>query len=173
VDLVIGELRDQCKEGDARWVGGVITGLARKYTKRGDLMATFWLEDLDSSIEVWVFPRTMTEVGHLLADDAIVCVKGRLDLRDEVPKLVCVELKRPELSAEGDQALHLKIPLHALSEQRVDHLKRVLGDHPGGSPVFLHVGSKVIRLAAEHCVHTGGGLLAELRELLGPACLWN
>ena len=81
-----------------RWVGGVVTGLARKYTKRGELMATFILEDLQSSIEVFVFPRTMTEVGYLLADDAVVCVKGRLDLRDDVPKVVCMELKRPQLS---------------------------------------------------------------------------
>jgi hypothetical protein len=84
-----------------RWVGGVVTGLARKYTRKGELMATFFLEDLESSIEVFVFPRTMTEVGYLLADDAVICVKGRLDLRDEVPKLVCSELKRPQLSLDG------------------------------------------------------------------------
>ena len=62
--------------GGDRWVGGVVTGLARKYTKRGELMATFVLEDLQSSIEVFVFPRTMTEVGYLLADDTVVCVRA-------------------------------------------------------------------------------------------------
>ena len=92
-----------------RWVGGVVTGLTRKYTKRGELMATFVLEDLESSIEVLVFPRTMTEVGHLLADDAVVCVKGRLDLRDDVPKLVCSEVKRPQLSPDGAEPLHLVV----------------------------------------------------------------
>ena len=35
-------------------VGGVITSLNRKYTKKGDLMAVFVLEDLQSSIEVMV-----------------------------------------------------------------------------------------------------------------------
>ena len=29
----------------------VVTGLARKYTRKGELMATFFLEDLESSIE--------------------------------------------------------------------------------------------------------------------------
>ena len=98
VDTTIAELRDGGREGELRWVGGVVTGVVRKYTKRGELMATFVLEDLVSSIEVWVFPRTMTEVGHLLADDAVVCVKGRLDLREEPAKLVCMEIKRPELN---------------------------------------------------------------------------
>ena len=38
-------------------LGGVITGLARKFTKKGDQMAVFVLEDLDGAIEVTVFPR--------------------------------------------------------------------------------------------------------------------
>ncbi len=64
-------------------VGGVVTGLTRKFTKRGDQMAVFVLEDLESGIEVTLFPRTLVEHGHKLADDAIVAVKGRLDRRDE------------------------------------------------------------------------------------------
>jgi len=157
--------------GEVRWVGGVITSLVRKYTKRGDLMATFVLEDLESSIEVWVFPKTMAEVGYLLADDAVVSVKGRLDLRDEQPKLVCMEIKRPELSAEGTEPLHVFLPLGALSDDRVHALKRLLQEHPGPAPVLLHVGAKCIRLASDFCVDTTRGLLAELRVLLGPACL--
>ncbi len=144
-----------------------MTGVARKYTKRGELMATFTLEDLVSAIEVWVFPRTMTEVGHLLADDTVVCVKGRLDLREEPAKLVCMEIKRPELNPT-DQPLHVELPLHALTDERVESLKRLLSEHPGPSPVLLHVGAKCIRLASQWSVDTTRGLLAELRVLLGP-----
>ncbi|HET9076393.1 MAG TPA: DNA polymerase III subunit alpha [Acidimicrobiales bacterium] len=168
-----GEGRDafRGRDGDARWVGGVITGLVRKYTKRGDLMATFVLEDLDSSMEVWVFPKTMTEVGYLLADDAVVCVKGRLDLREDQPKLICLEIKKPDFTPSGAEPLHLYLPLHALTDARVDDLKRLLLEHPGPSPVFLHVGEKCIRLAPGFGVDATKGLLAELRVLLGPGCL--
>ncbi len=181
VDTTIAELRDQLqgvdagpgrlRDGEARWVGGVVTGLVRKYTKRGDLMATFTLEDLESAIEVWVFPRTMVEVGHLLADDAVVCLKGRLDLRDEQPKLICVELRKPDLNPAESAPLHLALPIHALTDERVASLKRLLTDHPGPAPVLLHVGAKCIRLASEFSVDTTRGLLAELRVLLGPSCL--
>ena len=41
------------------------------------------LEDLEASIEVMLFPRTLAEHGHKLADDAIVAVRGRIDRRDE------------------------------------------------------------------------------------------
>ncbi|HWE55372.1 MAG TPA: hypothetical protein VG435_07655, partial [Acidimicrobiales bacterium] len=105
------------------------------------------------------------------ADDAVVCVKGRLDLRDEQPKFICMEIKKPELSTSGAEPLHVYLPLNALSDDRVDRLKRLLCEHVGDSPVFLHVGEKSIRLSAEFCVDTGRGLLGELRELLGPTCL--
>ncbi len=71
------------EDGASVKVGGVITNLARKFTKKGDQMAVFVLEDLESSIEVTVFPRTLVEQGHKLEDDIIVAVKGRLDKRDE------------------------------------------------------------------------------------------
>jgi DNA polymerase-3 subunit alpha len=171
-EVTVSEMREQ-KEGELRWVGGVVTGLVRKYTKRGDLMATFTLEDLAASLDVWVFPRTMQEVGHLLVDDAVVCVRGRLDLRDDEPKLICMEVKRPELVLDGADPLHLDLPIHALSDDRVTRLKQLLTDHPGSSPVFLHVGTKVIRLAEDFSVDARNGLLAELRVLLGPSCLWN
>jgi DNA polymerase-3 subunit alpha len=171
-EVSLAEFRE-IREGELRWVGGVVTGLVRKYTKRGELMATFTLEDLQAALDVWVFPRTMTDIGHLLADDAVVCVRGRLDLRDEAPKLICMELKRPALGLDGAEPLHLAVPIHALSGERVDRLKRLLEEHPGASAVFLHVGTKVIRLADGFAVDARNGLLAELRVLLGPACLWN
>ena len=41
----------------------MITGLGRKFTKKGDQMAVFVLEDLEASIEVTVFPRTLPSRG--------------------------------------------------------------------------------------------------------------
>ena len=69
-------------------LGGVITGLSRKFTKKGDQMAVFVLEDLDSAIEVTVFPRVLLEQGHKLVDDAIVTVKGRIDRKRRDPARV-------------------------------------------------------------------------------------
>jgi hypothetical protein len=84
-----------------------------------------------------------------------------------------MELKRPELVLDGAREVHLQLPLNALSDETVGRLKRLLVAHPGGSPVFLHVNDKVIRLSDEFNVDDRNGFLAELRELLGPGCLWN
>ncbi len=155
-------------EGQIRLVGGVVTELNRRYTKKGDLMATFVLEDLNASIEVFVFPKSMADYGALLDDDAIVVLKGRVDLRDDRLKLVCMEVQRPELAPGGCTDLHVSLPLHALTDRVVDQLRRLLAEHPGDSPVFLHVGEKVLRLPPECNVDSTRGLIGELRVLLGP-----
>jgi DNA polymerase-3 subunit alpha len=173
-DATVNDLRD-LRDGELRIVGGVVTNLARKYTKRGDLMATFVLEDLEAAVEVMVFPRTMTEHGHVLADDAIVCVKGRLDSREDTPKLVAMELKRPELVLDGGPPVRLRLNPGALSETRIARLRDLLAEHPGTSPVFVHFDaapqSTVLRLGDDYLVDASNGLCAELRVLFGDAAV--
>ena len=81
-----------------RAVGGVVTDLRRTYTKKGDLMARFVLEDLQAAMEVFVFPKTMADYGALIENDAILVVRGRLDTREEEPKIVCMEVAAPASS---------------------------------------------------------------------------
>ncbi|CAA9210655.1 MAG: DNA polymerase III alpha subunit [uncultured Acidimicrobiales bacterium] len=178
-DCTIAELREQApadgadggRGGDSRWVGGVVTGLTRKFTRKGEPMATFCLEDLQSAIQVLVFPRTMNDVGHLLVDDAVLCVKGRLDTRDDEPSMVCLEIRVPDLVLDGGPPLRVRVPAGQLSEDGVDRLKALLLEHPGESAVYLHVDTLVLRLPAGFAVDLGGSLLGELRVLFGPDCL--
>ncbi len=175
-DCSLAEVRDsgdqlgtaQGGDGQVLAVGGVVTELSRRYTKKGDLMATFVLEDLQASVEVFVFPKTMAEYGALLEDDAIVVVKGRIDLRDERTKLVCMEVQRPELSPDGVSELRISLPVRTLTDSTVTRLRDLLVDHPGDSPVLVHVGSKLLRLPPEYNVDFHRGLVGELRVLLGP-----
>jgi len=168
----IAELREASpgegrRDGEVRVVGGVVTALTRKHTKKGDLMATFTLEDLESQIEVFVFPRVMQSCGELLTDDAIVCVKARLDAREDPPKLVALDLTLPDLTEPGSKPLGVRIP-PGCTDSTVDRLKAILMAHPGPTPVDLTVGDKVLRLPVDISVEARPGLLAELRVLLGP-----
>ena len=178
-DCTIVELRDSGTASPARgggegWtgpslrtVGGVVTSLQRKYTKKGDLMAVFVLEDLGAAIEVMVFPKTMAEQGYKLVDDAVVCVKGRLDTREDIPKLIAMAITPIELSHDGGIPLRINVPPSVLDEGMVERLKALLAEHPGDSPVFLHVGPTVLRLPSSCNVDSGRGLLGELKVLLG------
>ncbi len=170
-DCSISDLAD-AEDSTVKVCGGVVTCLQRKWTRKGDLMAVFTLEDLQGSIEVMVFPRTMSEVGHKLVDDAVVCVKGRLDTREDQPKLIALEVDRFEPVLDGAPPLRLKLPPNALTDELVATLQGLLRRFPGSSPVFLHVGDqRVLRLPDSWCAEVGSGLLAELRVLLGSAAI--
>jgi len=173
-DTTLAEFRE-LREGEVRSVAGIVTSLARKYTRRGELMATFVLEDLGAALDVMVFPKTMAQFGHLLEDDAIVCAKGRLDLRDEAPKVIAMELTRPELVVDSGPPVRVRAKLRSFDQERVARLKEVLARYTGDSPVFVHLegGEKVtvVRLADDFCVSATGALFAELRVLLGADCI--
>lgn len=171
-DRTIDELAT-LNEGGMVKIGGVCTGLQRKWTRKGDLMAVFQLEDLKSQIEVMVFPKTMTDIGHLLADDAVLIVKGRLDTREaEAPKLVAMSVEVFDGVTDGAPPLRIKVQPQALSEQQLGKLKALLSEFPGESEVFVHLGEgHALRLPAAMNVEVTTGLLGELRVLFGPDSL--
>jgi DNA polymerase-3 subunit alpha len=136
-------------------VGGIINGLARRYTRKGDQMATFQLEDLQGSVEVTLFPKTLQKFGHQLADDILVSVRGRLDKRDDSRVgMMAMDITILEGLRAFQDSLHLKISAQVLTESTIETLKATLLDHPGTSPVFLHLGpDNVLRLDSEFNVN--------------------
>ncbi|HSP05425.1 MAG TPA: OB-fold nucleic acid binding domain-containing protein, partial [Acidimicrobiales bacterium] len=162
----------ECEDGAIKTVGGVITNLQRKWTKKGDLMGVFVLEDLESNVETMVFPRTMTEHGHKLEDDAIVLVKARIDKRDDMPKLIAMEIEVVEGVSDSATPFRLRVMPNRLTAELIAQLKEILLEHPGDHPVLLHLGDdKVLRLPPAYGVDAETGLVSEIRVLLGPAAL--
>ena len=180
-DMTIAELVDQASstsstqpeyQSGAVTLGGVVTSLSRRYTKRGELMATFTLEDLEASIEVFCFPKTMQEYGMRLESDAIVCVRGRLDVREDEAKLIAIEITRPEFAPEdANLPIEVTVPLTSLTESLVDALRELVVEHPGSVPVHLRLGEKLLRLPPQFNVDPGGGFVGALKELFGPQAI--
>ncbi len=171
IDNTILEIVD-LEDGAMRTIGGVVNGLQRKWTKKGDLMAVFTLEDLQGSIEVMVFPKTMAAISHLLADDAVLIVKGRVDKRDDQPKFIAMDVEVFDGITDGAPPLRVKVAPHRLDTATVDELKVLLTRFPGDSQVFLHIGDeKVLRLPDQFCVQASNSLIGELRVLLGSGAI--
>ncbi len=156
-------------DGATLVLGGIITNLARKFTKKGDQMAVFVLEDLDASIECTVFPRVLMEQGHKLVDDSIVTVRGRIDKRDEsrVGFMVQDVQILEGLDTGNASPLRLRVPATSLNELKIAQIRKILREHPGDSPVYLHIGQgKVLRLSDEFRVDLDR-VVGELRMALG------
>ena len=149
-------------------VGGVITSLQRKWTKKGDLMGVFLLEDMQRSIEVMVFPKTMQAVNAQLVEDQVVVLTARVDRREETAKLSLVEIQHFEPFIDEKPPLRLVLPEVGLDDQLVGKLKELFSEFPGESEVLIQLGQKqILRLPDDIRVDTRGGLVGELRVLLG------
>jgi DNA polymerase-3 subunit alpha len=171
-DSPISALRDR-PVGEVITIGGLIAGLNKRITKRGDIMVLLDLEDLSgASVEVVVFARTYEQCASAIRSDAIVLVKGRLDrdARDDAVKMMAMEVREPDL--ETDRALEIVLPADGCTPKMVESLKEVLASHPGSTQVFLHLATgtstTVLRLGSEFYVDMHNGLHAELKALLGP-----
>jgi DNA polymerase III subunit alpha len=165
-DATISDLRER-EEGTPVTVGGVVTSLQRKFTKSGEPITIFVLEDLQAAVEVTAFAKATREVGHKLVDDAVVVVKGRVEVRDDTRRLRCFDVEVLEGLSDTVPPLRLKLPATTLSGPRIELLKRVLTEHPGESRVFLHLGNgKVLRLDDRFAVDLTS-VVGELRVHFG------
>ncbi len=155
-------------------IAGVIGSVNRRFTRKGDPMVYFSVEDLQGSVEAVAFPKTVAEHGPMIREDAIVVLSGRVDHRGDDVKFIVQAVSEPELSE--DRTVRVRVPASRLSTSVVESLKSVLINHPGSAPVFIHMTSdddeKVLRVGAEHNVEPRSALFAELRELLGPSAVF-
>ena len=152
-------------------IGGVVGSINTRFTKAGDPMYFFNFEDLQGSVEVVCFPRTVAEFGPMIREDAVLVITGRVDHRGDDVKLIAQQVREPRLEAEA--TVRLRVPATRMSRTTVEQLRAVLANHPGNAAVFLHMtsdgGERVIELGSEHRVEPRSALFAELRELLGPS----
>ena len=141
------------EDGSRVVVGGIITNLTRKFTRRGDQMAVFLLEDLDSSIEVSIFPKTLSDQGHKLHDDVIISVTGRLDRRDD-SRFGVIGQQIEVMTGLGERrSLRLRLASSSLDDARIDRLKQILQEYPGESPVIIDLGpDQTVRLSDRYRV---------------------
>ncbi len=155
-------------------IGGIVGSITRRWTKNGDPMIFFQLEDLESSVECIAFPKTVHDYGHLIVEDAILVVSGNLDHRGDDVKVVARDLK--ELEIRDDSTVRLKVPAARLTPETVTSLKSILRNHPGSASVYLHMtdngDTKILKLSDDHRVEPRSALFAELKELLGPRAIF-
>jgi DNA polymerase-3 subunit alpha len=157
-------------------VGGILASVNRRVNKNGMPWASAQLEDLTGGIEVMFFPHTYTTFGADIADDAVVLVAGKVNIRDDRVSLIANELVVPDFSnAQVDRPLAVSLPTRQCTIEKVSALKSVLANHPGTSQVHLRLisGDRITTLELDQGlrVTTSSALMGDLKALLGPGCL--
>ncbi len=176
VDCGLATLADESgpAHGSQVTVGGLVTAVQRRMTKKGDTWAMVTLEDLEGMVNVVVWPTQYVAYGSSLAPDAVLVVRGRVERRDDTVQVVTSEITVPDLAvAQGPVVLSL--PAHRCTPPLVQQLRDVLAAHPGPTEVRLRLEGRgsttTMALDPRFRVSPSPALMGDLKALLGPSCL--
>jgi DNA polymerase-3 subunit alpha len=163
------------RDGEIVTVGGIVGALKQLTTRKGDPMVFVRLDDLSGSTEVVVFNSVYVAVRELLAADAILVIKGRVDHKQEGDtKLIAMEVTAFE-AAQVAKEVRLRVDALKAEAGLVGELARLVKDFPGETPVVLSVdtslGPKTLELGPGYRVKPSAAFFGEVKALLGEAAV--
>ncbi|WP_163146955.1 DNA polymerase III subunit alpha [Bifidobacterium ramosum] len=178
-EMSIAHLIDRAKtmgEGQQVTLAGLITGVDRRVSKKGNPWAIVTIEDMESSIQCMFFGKVYEAAAAELAIDQIVQIRGQVELRDETVSLRATEMQVPTLEAADERPVMLTLPQVALGRENMSRLAQVLHAHPGYCEVRLAIvdddgNAQVLTFGDRFRVKRDTALFAEIKILFGPSCL--
>jgi DNA polymerase-3 subunit alpha len=170
-DVSVADLRERGDGGRAR-VGGVLTGLQKRFTRKGDTYLIATLEDLTGAVDVVFWPRVYRTAHEVLAEDRVLVVDGRVEVRDEAVKMSADKVTAPDLSEVRGAPLSVVFAPGQCTEEAVERLGQVLRAHRGVVEVRVALTAdgdhRWFALPDELRVARRPGLYGELKAAFGP-----
>ena len=161
---------DSCRDGSVVWVGGLAASVRRNTTRKGDVMAMLQLDDTRGLAEIMIFPKVYAKCTSCVREDAILKVKGRVERKEGIPRVVALEIEELDLQP-GLDAVYLDAGAFVgLQRAAVQEAFAVIARHSGDSPLVL-VSDDGIPEETICTVEDCSDLYAELKQLLGPKCI--
>ena len=156
-------------------IGGLITQIQRKVSRRGDSWAIVTVEDLEGAVDVMFFSNSYTQHSMNLMEDRIVVIRGRVDKREEQVKIMALDLSMPDITLAPTGPLIISMDTVRCTPPVVDRIKEILRSHPGKREVHLKLDdgrkSLVMKIGDDLRVTASPSLSADLKAILGPDCL--
>ncbi|MCM8771366.1 MAG: DNA polymerase III subunit alpha, partial [Candidatus Omnitrophica bacterium] len=115
----------QQRDGDEVKIVGLIIKVKHATTRASkEKMAILKLEDLNGVVEVLVFPAVFSKIERHLEVNTVVLLKGRLNLREESPKIIVNDITPIDMVYKLISAININ--LSNLRENVFDTLKGIL-----------------------------------------------
>ncbi|NLE92035.1 MAG: DNA polymerase III subunit alpha [Elusimicrobia bacterium] len=165
-----GKLKNHA-DGEEVKIAGLLAKIKQTVTRaKQEKMAILKLEDLEGFIEGLVFPQTFQKVSRYLLSGAVVIVKGRLNLKEEPPKIVVNDVIPVEEVYRLISCVNVN--LTGLRQNVLETLKQLLAANPGQTPVYLHVDTSAksrarVIVGDGLFVAPGENLIHEMEDILG------
>jgi DNA polymerase-3 subunit alpha len=128
------------RESEDVALGGVVTALKLRNTKKGDRYAQFQLEDRAGFVDVIAWPEVYKRCHENLSSDDPIWVKGRLEVGEERVQLIAAEIV-PLSDQVQRSGLHvtLTVDVTRVSKKQLPTLRETLLHYPGNCPATLRI----------------------------------
>lgn len=180
------ELKEK-KDGEIVKIAGLISKTTWKNISSGK-MGYVEIEDLESSVEVIVFPKLAEDKIDIIKDDAVVVIKGRVDKKSDSHKETDVKVIAQAIYPIGEvedekeinntkvkktKKYRLNILLHRndskdLFSNDLKKIKDILKKFKGNDEVFVEIPingkNAKLKLGREYNTNVNNTLLDELNE---------
>ncbi|OPF51007.1 DNA polymerase III subunit alpha [Clostridium baratii] len=166
IDEIVNQM--PIKDNEQVILGGILTEVKQKVTRNNTIMAFLKLEDLDGEIEVIVFPRTLDRIRESIAEDALVTIKGRINIKeDEPPKLICEKIDG--LEKVDSNKVYIRVNDNEEAKKINHYIKTDLIEYRGDSAVYIFNAKdkKSYRLARETWLNLDTDIISVLKETCG------
>ncbi len=176
VDMPLSQIaEDSVGHDQIVTIGGLITQVQRKVSKQGNSWAIVSIEDLEGAVDLLFFSGTYQTHAMNLIEDRVIVVRGRIDKREEAPRITALEMTTPDVTGTPVGPLVITIDAARVTPPLVDRMKEILRSHPGAREVHLKLdnGDKglVMKIDDGLRVTASPSLSADLKSVLGPDCL--
>ncbi|MBA3711725.1 MAG: DNA polymerase III subunit alpha [Pyrinomonadaceae bacterium] len=121
-------------------VGGIVTSMQTRVSKKGDRFALFRLEDQVGGVKCVVWPEAFKKYKNFVEDDAAVLISGRPDSGEETCTVIVDEIhKLDDVLQRRATFMLVRIPQKHLSQIHLQKVWRVLERHRGECEVMLEM----------------------------------
>jgi DNA polymerase-3 subunit alpha len=102
---------DESLQGRDITIAGMVTRVRSTVTHKGEDMAFVEMEDLSSSIDVIVFPKAYKRYQAFLAEDRLLVIQGKVDMRDGKAQIISESIQDYALADVGEQVAPAQVRL--------------------------------------------------------------
>ncbi len=131
------ELPNQ-RSGGRVSIGGIISDLQSRTTKKGDRFALLRLEDESGGTKCVLWPETYRKHSMFVQNEAAVLITGRLELSDEnPPNIIADQVQSLDDLQKNRELIVLQLPVSSESETLFDTVLHLMNTNPGNCDVAL------------------------------------
>lgn len=156
-------------------IGGIITSLQRRQSKKGNEFAIMQLEDLEGTCECMVFGDTYKECKDLLMENAPVYIEALIDAKEEgnERKLIAKDILPINLvQSKYTKELHVRMHEGSAKKEMLQEIRKLCKMHSGTTRLIFCLTCSngeiaFVECAPEFNINVNNDLVRGISDIIG------